>query len=332
VTIALAMAPAVQALTPAQLGVVINTADPLSAAVGQYYAQQRHIPERNVSHVAFDFHRTVLPAAEFRALKAQVDAQLPASVQAYALTWAQPYRVDCMSITAAFALGFDAASCASGCAATRISAYYDSATARPFADLHLRPTMIVAARTLEEARRLIDRGVQSDGSAPAGTAYLISSGDRDRDVRREGYADAAMIAAGRMRTQIVSTRALRARSDVMFYFIGAAQVPDLETNHFLPGAVADHLTSTGGMLTDSEQMSSLRWLEAGATGSYGAVVEPCNIPAKFPNPALLMLHYLAGETLIESYWKSVAMPGQGVFIGEPLAAPYRRAPLAATGG
>jgi hypothetical protein len=33
-------------------------------------------------------------------------------------------------------------------------------------------------------------------------------------------------------------------------------------------------------------------------------------------------HYLAGETLIESYWKSVEMPGQGVFIGEPLARPY----------
>ena len=29
---------------------------------------------------------------------------------------------------------------------------------------------------------------------------------------------------------------------------------------------------------------------------------------------------------IEAYWKSVAWPGQGVFIGEPLARPYRRAP------
>jgi len=118
----------------------------------------------------------------------------------------------------------------------------------------------------------------------------------------------------------------------MFYFIGAAQVPDLETNRFLPGAVADHLTSIGGMLTDSSQMSSLRWLEAGATASYGSVVEPCNITAKFPNPVLLMLHYLAGETLIESYWKSVAMPGQGLFIGEPLAAPYRRTTAVPAGG
>jgi uncharacterized protein (TIGR03790 family) len=71
-------------------------------------------------------------------------------------------------------------------------------------------------------------------------------------------------------------------------------------------------------------MSVLRWIEAGATGSYGTVVEPCNFTAKFPNVGLLMRRYLAGETLIEAYWKSVAMPGQGVFIGEPLAAPYRK--------
>ena len=71
-------------------------------------------------------------------------------------------------------------------------------------------------------------------------------------------------------------------------------------------------------------MSALRWLEAGATGSYGAVVEPCNFPQKFPNPVIAIGRYLQGETLIEAYWKSVAMPGQGVFIGEPLASPFRR--------
>jgi hypothetical protein len=33
--------------------------------------------------------------------------------------------------------------------------------------------------------------------------------------------------------------------------------------------------------------------------------------------------YLAGETLLEAYWKSVAMPGQGIFIGDPRATPFR---------
>jgi hypothetical protein len=69
-------------------------------------------------------------------------------------------------------------------------------------------------------------------------------------------------------------------------------------------------------------MSALRWLEAGATGSYGTVVEPCSFPAKFSDPGLLLTYYRRGDTLIESYWRSVAMPGQGVFIGEPLARPW----------
>jgi uncharacterized protein (TIGR03790 family) len=138
-------------------------------------------------------------------------------------------------------------------------------------------------------------------------------------VRAAGYADAKLMVAGRVPMEIVHTPGLKDRDDVLFYFIGAKIVPDLATDHFVPGAVGDHLTSTGGNLLGFSQMSSLRWLEAGATGSYGTVVEPCNITAKFPNVGLLMRRYLAGETLIEAYWKSVAMPGQGIFIGEPLA-------------
>ena len=110
----------------------------------------------------------------------------------------------------------------------------------------------------------------------------------------------------------------------MFYFTGLARVRALATYTFLPGAIADHLTSAGGRLTDSKQMSSLRWLESGATGSYGAVSEPCNFVEKFPRPNIVMERYLNGETLLEAYWKSVEWPGQGVFIGEPLARPFAK--------
>ena len=114
---------------------------------------------------------------------------------------------------------------------------------------------------------------------------------------------------------------------MLFYFTGVASVASLTTNTFKPGAAADHLTSYGGMLTNSPQMSALKWLQAGATASYGTVVEPCNYTSKFPNPKVMMQHYLAGETMIEAYWKSVAWPGEGVFIGEPLARPFSKAKL-----
>jgi hypothetical protein len=54
------------------------------------------------------------------------------------------------------------------------------------------------------------------------------------------------------------------------------------------------------------------------------VTEPCNLPGKFPRPKVFLSHYLRGETVLEAYWKSVEMPGQGLFVGEPLARPFGR--------
>jgi uncharacterized protein (TIGR03790 family) len=317
-------AEAAGSLGPADLGVVINVADPLNVAIGNYYIARRHIPPANVARVRFPYARDGLTAEEFAVVKASVDARLGQRVQASALTWARPYRVDCMSITSAFAFGFDRRFCASGCVGTQPNPYFNAWTARPYDDFHMRPAMSLAARDFADARALIDRGVGADGTAPTGTAYLLSTDDARRNVRVTQYPLAAGVAhylSVRIDTSVSAP--LPGRADVLFYFIGAADVPALSSNQFLPGAVADYLTSFGGMLTDSSQMSSLRWLEAGATGSYGTVVEPCNLPPKFPNVAILMAHYLRGETLIEAYWKSVAMPGQGVFIGDPLAAPFR---------
>jgi uncharacterized protein (TIGR03790 family) len=73
-------------------------------------------------------------------------------------------------------------------------------------------------------------------------------------------------------------------------------------------------------------MSALSWIAQGATASYGSVSEPCNILGKFSNVSVLFEHYSHGETALEAYWKSVAMPGQGLFIGEPLARPYAARP------
>jgi uncharacterized protein (TIGR03790 family) len=313
-----------RALDRTQLAVIVNTLDPLSVRIGAYYAAKRGILFQNLIKVSFPSDKTTLSRREFDGLKAQVDRQITPGVQAYALTWAAPYRVECMSITTAFAFGFDPAFCADGCKPTRTSPYFDSSASLPFAQLGIRPTMSIAATSFDQAKRLIDRGVASDGSLPAGTAYLLSTSDKARNVRNRWYSMVAEVFANRLHVRLLEQDALRDKDDVLFYFIGKQGVQGLETLHFLPGAIADHLTSTGGMLTDSSQMSALRWLEAGATGSYGAVVEPCNISPKFPNPVVVIGHYLAGETLIEAYWKGVGMPGQGIFVGEPLASPFQR--------
>ncbi len=311
-------------LTPDEVVVIVNAADPLSVQIGQYYQQQRRIPARNVVTVNFDPQRPELSPEEFAPIRAAIAAQVPAYIQAYALTWAAPYRVGCMSITSAFALGFDPAYCAQGCRLTKLNPYFNRSSSQPFQAFNLRPTMAIAATSFDQAKALIDRGIAADATNPTGTAYLLNTSDSARTVRSLLYPQVLQAISLRFNVEVLTSDTLQLRSDVMFYFTGLERVPNLEQNQFLPGAIADHLTSFGGMLTDSPQMSSLRWLEAGATGSYGTVVEPCNFPQKFPHPAVVMRHYLDGDTLIEAYWKSVAMPGQGIFIGEPLARPFGR--------
>ncbi|HWS04019.1 MAG TPA: TIGR03790 family protein [Gammaproteobacteria bacterium] len=310
-------------LQASDLAIIVNDADPLSRQIANYYQQRRGIPPANLIHISFAPGRSALSAVEFVALKQQVDAATPATIQAYALTWAAPYRVECMSITSAFALGFDKRYCsAKTCALTQPTAYFASDSTAPFTDFKIRPTMAIAAKDFSAAKQLIDRGIASDGSRPKGTAYLVSTTDKARNARAPAFALIKKVFSPFLNTEVVRLNTLLDREDVLFYFTGLAQVKGINTLTYLPGAVADHLTSTGGKLTDSGQMSALRWLEAGATGSYGTVVEPCAHTGKFPNPGLLMQHYVQGETLIEAYWKSVQMPGEGIFIGEPLAAPF----------
>lgn len=268
--------------------------------------------------------RETLAPAVFEQAKTALEARLPPQVQALALSWTYPYRVGCMSVTTAFAMGYARRFCAEGCKATAPNPYFDSDAARPWDALHVRPTMMLAATSFANAQQLIDRGRHSDGSAASapGRAYLVVTPDRARSTRAPAFPAIRAALGDRLPVEIVQADGIRDRYDVMFYFTGAKQVPHLDTLGFLPGALADHLTSAGGVLNGQHQMSALRWLEAGATASYGTVVEPCNFPQKFPNPAVAMRHYLDGDTAVEAYWKSVVWPGQGLFIGEPLARPF----------
>jgi uncharacterized protein (TIGR03790 family) len=311
------------ALDAETLGVVINDADPYSVVIGRYYIERRRIPARNVVHVSFAPVRH-LTAEVFAGIRQQVDRAMPGPVQALAIAWTQPYRVGCMSVTSAFAFGYSARFCVERCGLTPKSDYFDTDLRLPYTELGIRPAMLLAGSTLKAARFTIDQGVAADASRLNGTAYLLSTTDAARNVRAAGFPAALRLAGGDFHVDIRRADELRDANDVLFYFTGRQRVAALDSLRFRAGAIADHLTSNGGELIDSPQMSSLAWLDAGATASYGTVVEPCAFPQKFPQPVIVMRRYLAGETLIEAYWKSVASPAQGVFIGEPLARVARR--------
>ena len=182
--------------------------------------------------------------------------------------------------------------------------------------------MMLAGSSLKQVYAMIDRGVMSDATKPEATAYLMSTKNKARNVRARRYKVIQELLSKNINIEQINSNVLKNKSDVMFYFTGLVRVKAIETNKYLPGAIADHLTSSGGHLFGGNQMSILRWLDVGATASYGTVVEPCAFTQKFPNPGIVIERYTNGESLIEAYWKSVAWPGQGVFVGEPMASPY----------
>lgn len=315
-------------LTNRELGLIINDDDPYSVQVGAHYARARGIPVNQILHVSVPVKGS-LSAAEFAQLKERVDAFFGDRVQALAMAWKVPYAVECNSITGAMTLGFDPGLCkTSTCAASRPSAYFGSRSIRPWRDHGMRLSMLLAASDVSQATALIDRGVRSDGTlgrkgALPANVHFVSTSDRVRSVRERLFPPAGLVPNFGLDVFLDKSDALDKPQRVVMYLTGAEQVRKLDEVQFLPGALADHLTSFGGLLDrPTGQMNVLSWLDAGATASYGTTSEPCAHLQKFPHPQALLLFYAQGATAIEAYWKSVAWPQQGLFVGEPLAAPF----------
>ncbi|BCO28245.1 hypothetical protein MIZ03_3145 [Rhodoferax lithotrophicus] len=315
-------------LMAADMGLVINTADPYSVAVGAYYQQKRHIPPEQVLRLELPV-RNSLSEAEFEQLDTRIRAHMGPQVQALALAWTQPFAVECNGITAAVTLGFEpCAPTQNTCDLHKASRYFNAAPAKPFTELGLRPSMLLASRSIHSAKAMIDRGVASDGllgklGGPTASAVFVSTTDTHRNVRAALFPPAGMVRGKALQVLLREGADTSPLSGVVLFQTGVVSLGEINRQQWLPGALADHLTSFGGQLMDGHgQMSVLDWLESGATASYGTVSEPCNHLQKFPHPQVLLLNYLQGATALEAYWRSVAWPAQGVFVGEPLAAPF----------
>lgn len=309
------------------LGLVINTADPASVQVGAHYIEARHLTPEQVLRVELPV-KPVLNHDEFEVLRRAIEAHFGPTTQALALAWTAPYAVECNSITGALALGFDGELCKNGCAASRPSRYFNSPSARPYADLGLRPAMLLAGRSVEQTKAMIDRGVAADGTLAVfpratATALMLTTDDAARRVRTLLYPPAGPLRGAATDVRVVPAVELNSAKRVLLAITGSAQVVFDPAPDWLPGGLGDHLTSFGGdLLGNHGHSTALDWTASGATASHGTVSEPCNHLQKFPHPQVLLLHYAQGATAIEAYWKSVAWPQQSLFVGEPLAAPF----------
>jgi uncharacterized protein (TIGR03790 family) len=321
-------------LRAADIGLVINLDDPASVAVGEHYIAARGLQPAQVLRLRVPV-KPVLDEAEFNTLVRAIERHFGPGTQALALAWTAPYAVGCNALTGALALGFDEALCRNTCGASRVSRYFNHATHRPQATLGLRPAMLLAAPTVQAALAMIDRGVASDGQLalrgrPPVTAQLLLTDDVPRRVRTVLYPEPGLRRGVGVDVQWRPAAELAQARRVLVAITGSVQAPVVPPPDWVPGALADHLTSFGGDLLGTHgQGTAMDWIASGATASHGSVSEPCNHLQKFPHPQVLLGHYAQGATAIEAYWKSVAWPQQSLFIGEPLAAPF--APRTAAG-
>ncbi|TAK84408.1 MAG: TIGR03790 family protein, partial [Aquabacterium sp.] len=180
------------------IGLVINDDDPYSVQVGAYYAKARHIPAGQILRVNLPLKAELSPA-EFAKFSRQVDAFYGNRVQGLALAWKLPYAVACNSISGALALGYDGKLCSEACQKpghkSKSSVYFGSVSVKPFKDHHMRLSMMLAAKDVEGAKALIDRGVRSDGTlglkgAPPVDVHFVTTSDQVRSVRQWLYPPA----------------------------------------------------------------------------------------------------------------------------------------------
>ena len=177
--------------------------------------------------------------------------------------------------------------------------------------------------SLDTIRNCLSRGAASDGSAPTGTIYFVQTQDVRSRCRQWQHAGAAADIRDLGVDVIVTEREPQGRQNVLGIQMGAADVRP-ERNSYLPGSMAEHLTSFSAIFHTDSQSKLTKWIEAGVTASCGAVAEPYAAWAKFPS-AHFYYHHASGCSMIESFYQSIGCPLQILLVGEALASPWRPA-------
>lgn len=182
--------------------------------------------------------------------------------------------------------------------------------------------------SVREAVEGLRRSAAADGAAPKGTIYFMKNGDIRSTTREWAFAaTAAELRKMGVASEVIDGVLPKQKADVAGAMIGTAGFDwPSSGSTILPGAICEHLTSCGGIMSQGGGQTPLsEFLRAGAAGASGAVTEPMAIQAKFPT-ALVHVHYARGCTLAEAFYQSLAGPYQLLIVGDPLCRPWAKAP------
>lgn len=329
-----------------------------SDGIAGYYAQKRSIPCNQIYEITTTVTKLMTDVTFASAISPTLTA-MPSTVQVIAIAWVQPSEVYVVAPGANYANGMSSAvtnnfvwtpntiSTGGGVCMTDLPSgnsnpYFNTNSRAPFTDYAIRPSMMLAfescsicgaasdwVASITNGRTYLDRAFTATNVNPSGNgAYIVWPNDYGRNVRARVWS--SQNNAGAISSRISASVQGSASSPVanlngfggVIYNAAGVAVPT-GTNTYAAGGVADSLTSLGGQLPFSgSQTPAAYWINAGAYGSYGTVSEPCISRKKFPWPDIFLANYTQGQTLVEAYWKSVEMPFQGNFIGDPLLTPY----------
>jgi uncharacterized protein (TIGR03790 family) len=189
--------------------------------------------------------------------------------------------------------------------------------------------------TLSEVLAMIDRSVAVDGTRPSGTFYFMHTNDVARSGPRDPFYPAAVSSIqsfGGSASLLFADLPL-GQFDCLGIMTGLADPPiDAANIGLLPGSFCDHLTSYAATFDSASQTKMSRWIAKGASGTSGAVEEPCNYAGKFPH-ARLHVFYDQGLSLGEAWFRSLAYaPFQTLFTGDPLTRPFAYLPSVTLSG
>jgi uncharacterized protein (TIGR03790 family) len=310
--------------------VIVNGNSSNSCELANYFCERRQVPPENVVRISWPGGNISWTTDEFQT---NLFAPLLAALSARGLSNQIDYVVLSMDIpfqtingtfvdstTAALFYGFQTQSTISGYAGSEMIFRF----AKPVSSSgsSFLATMITSD-SLAAAKQLVDQGVLSDGTFPTNPVVLAKSSDSMRNVRYTAYDHALFNTRVHGNYWMVRTNSdsPAGQTNLLGYQTGLAGFT-VSPATFVPGAIADSMTSFGGIIFGPNgQTSLLAFINAGAAGSYGTVTEPYIDNQKFPDPQVYF-YQARGFTLAECYYQSLADPYQGLILGEPLAAPF----------
>ena len=187
-----------------------------------------------------------------------------------------------------------------------------------------KPTTVDLAASLNR----LEASVGADGTNPDGNVYFADHKDpRSRTRSRQfAFAKKELEALGRSASVGSDIYPIN-DSRVIGVTMGSPKpIWSKSNSKFLPGAICDNFTSYGALWSIKFQTHIDEFLDAGAAGACGPVVEPYTMAAKVPT-ARWHAHYARGSTLAESFYQSVSGPFQILLAGDPLCCPFGKFPL-----